>query len=172
MFRIIRNKYIDDLRKKGRYEELPDEQAMADDIFSNPESKLEFKDMLGKIEACLAKLKTIYREVYVLTKVAGHSLEEVAELLNVKTETAKNRRRISYKHMKMCLTKKKDVFDEGMKSIEFIPQLLQTHRADNVSESTMEPEDDFPSDQLIDSLVRDSYKRAPMMLKKSLMKFL
>jgi RNA polymerase sigma factor (sigma-70 family) len=100
MIRMIRNRYIDEIRKHGDDAELLEEDLPGG---GNPLGSSELEEAYSVIEKCLEKLSYIYKEVFILIKVENMSLADVAEMLGIKLETAKTRRRESYKHMDTCL---------------------------------------------------------------------
>lgn len=161
MFKIIHNKFIDEVRKRERSEGTVDIDSLAEVRNLNPNEKAQFKDILEEVEKCLARLKDIYREVFVLVKVAGFTLAEVAEMLGIDYENAKNRRRVAYKHMKICLTKKRgDLHDE-------ISPLIA--RQEDISFQDFSARYD-PFDRTIDALINESKNPAPEIIKLLLYK--
>ena len=61
----------------------------------DPHGALEASDALRRLDALLAELPEERREIFVLVEVAGFTAPEVAELLNVKLNTAYSRLRLA-----------------------------------------------------------------------------
>ena len=89
---IVRSVAIDMLRKRGRLAEVPLDDEIADglgvDITLRDVTVLEAVEM---IKRCIEKLHPNYAEILRLTAFYGHTIEEAADILGLKIDTARKR---------------------------------------------------------------------------------
>ena len=98
LFKIAHNTAIDQLRRRQLHT-VPLESADADEpdllaVLPNsgvetPEGTAERKDLASAIEAAVASLKPIYREVVVLRYQEGLAYDEIAEIADLPLGTVK-----------------------------------------------------------------------------------
>lgn len=103
MITMIRNRHIDTIRAKRTDDDLNTDDSIADNVTATPPEDAMIQEKLFIIEKCLQKMALIYREIFILIKIEGLSLKEISDLLEIKLETAKTRRRASYKQMDECV---------------------------------------------------------------------
>ncbi|MDW3648968.1 MAG: RNA polymerase sigma factor [Bacteroidia bacterium] len=87
VFRMIKNKCIDRLRKEkrnpiGTAEELPETASAAQAL-----STLEVKESKGQLMHIIQQLPELQREILILRNMEGCSIEEIAESLDMKINT-------------------------------------------------------------------------------------
>lgn len=87
-FRIMRNQFLNDLRKHRREDQLDDEDAKAvPDTAANQETALHISDL----QRALDQLPPERREALLLVGASGFSYEEAAEICGVAVGTMKSR---------------------------------------------------------------------------------
>jgi RNA polymerase sigma-70 factor (ECF subfamily) len=95
VYRIARNRCIDELRQQGRYDPLDDEDRVRVSFTANeppkPEDTVHW--MLVRLEVMIAidNLPQLQREALILFAEEGLSLKEIAEVVNVSVGTVKSR---------------------------------------------------------------------------------
>lgn len=103
MYGVARHKMIDYMRKWGRQNanEINDDELVTflADKSNNPEEALSAKD----IEQALATLPEKQRQVLLLTKIQGYSMQEAAQKLGMTETAAKVTAHRAYKKMKEWL---------------------------------------------------------------------
>jgi RNA polymerase sigma-70 factor (ECF subfamily) len=89
LFRILRNKFIDDARRHGRNAIPLDEVPPAETVFTE-----DFSDQVISVvtvRAAMARLAVAHREVLSLIDIAGLSYGEAADVLQVPSGTIMSR---------------------------------------------------------------------------------
>jgi len=107
LWRITRNAFLDDLRKKARRptSPLPDEIDRWDGAVSDPADVEYARVSLGEdIQKALLKLPVEFREAVVLCDVVGLSYEEIAGAVAVPIGTVRSRIHRGRKLMRNLLT--------------------------------------------------------------------
>jgi len=66
-------------------------EKQLEDGSDGPEALLLRKELSEQIEGALAQLPVVYRSLVVLRDVAGHSYDEIAEILGLPVGTVKSR---------------------------------------------------------------------------------
>lgn len=88
LFTIAHNKTMDFFRRsKQEYEYLDERHAVADDFVKEYEKKKK----LEKIEACIAQLPPLDRELVVLFHKEEHTYQEISEITGLPITTIKTR---------------------------------------------------------------------------------
>jgi RNA polymerase sigma-70 factor (ECF subfamily) len=82
LFRIARHTIIDNYRKDRSYDELSEELMDTDD-FNRADTRVKSADTLRIVRESLAKLPTRYRDILLLSYVAGLPHSEVARVLRM-----------------------------------------------------------------------------------------
>lgn len=82
LFSIARNITIDFLRKNKRITVLNNQQFTEADKRPLPEEMVVFKENSLELYNALGKLKESHREILILRKIKGMSIEETARILN------------------------------------------------------------------------------------------
>jgi RNA polymerase sigma-70 factor (ECF subfamily) len=99
VYRIVYNKAIDQLRRRGREEPLPEDQPdpPADQVapghgpsWSGPPDELLFSvETHAALEEALAQLPPVQRAVFTLREIEGHPAEEVGRILELPAGTVR-----------------------------------------------------------------------------------
>ena len=100
LHRIVYNKGIDLLRKRGRESTLPDEESMLlgphDDALTQspswsrpPDEILLGAETLAALDRALGELTPMQRTVFEMREVEGHTTDDVAEILDIPAGTVR-----------------------------------------------------------------------------------
>lgn len=99
VYRIVYNKAIDQLRRRGREQPLPEDQhdPPADRIapghgpsWSRPADELLFSaETHAALEEAMAELPPVQRAVFAMREIEGRSAEEVGRILELPTGTVR-----------------------------------------------------------------------------------
>lgn len=94
LYRIATNRCYDHLRQQGRWESVPLEEAVEEEIwppneFGDPVRQAEQHDLGQVIEEAIAGLPARYRAVVVLRYLEDMSYQEIAEALDLPMGTVK-----------------------------------------------------------------------------------
>jgi RNA polymerase sigma-70 factor (ECF subfamily) len=115
LFTLAHNCFIDHCRRvKSRPAGLVLEDADAADLLpaddaSRPDAKMEREEISHRYRAALATLPQEQRDVYLLHEESDLSLEEIANVTGVGTETAKSRLRYAVGKLKAALSVVEDL---------------------------------------------------------------
>ena len=115
LFTLAHNCFIDHCRRlKSRpagasVDEADAADLLATDDDSRPESALERAETTRRYRAALATLPQEQRDVYLLHEESDLSLEEIARVTGVGTETAKSRLRYAVGKLRTALAVEEDV---------------------------------------------------------------
>ena len=93
LWRITRNAFLDDVRKKQRRPtaELPDEDRSTIATAPAPEEVLAETRLSSEVQAALLSLPIEFREAVVMCDVVGLSYQEIAEAVEVPVGTVRSR---------------------------------------------------------------------------------
>jgi len=93
LWRITRNAFLDDVRKKKRRGEapLPDDDHLAAGTSPSPDEVLATVRLSDDVQAALLKLPYEFRESVVLCDVVGLTYEEIAGVIDVPVGTVRSR---------------------------------------------------------------------------------
>lgn len=93
LWRITRNAFLDDVRKKQRRPtaELPDEDRSTIATAAPPEEVLAETRLSAEVQAALLGLPIEFREAVVMCDVVGLSYQEIAEAAEVPVGTVRSR---------------------------------------------------------------------------------
>jgi RNA polymerase sigma-70 factor (ECF subfamily) len=89
LYQVARNEILMDHRSRKRRADLPEEGDVWDT--QTPLTLLEAKDGLARVEHCLARLKTEYREVILMREMEGLSYAEIASITQSTEPAVKSR---------------------------------------------------------------------------------
>jgi RNA polymerase sigma-70 factor (ECF subfamily) len=92
--RIALNKAFEYLRRQSRRSTMPVEGWFFDDLMSlgvSPEESVSARQDLGRVFACLARIKPKKRIAFLLRVVDGLSFEEIGQLVEASPETVAKR---------------------------------------------------------------------------------
>jgi RNA polymerase sigma-70 factor (ECF subfamily) len=106
LYTIARNRVIDYYRSagKGGFDESdlePDDLAAANGF--NPENHMQARQDCDRLKSAINELPPLQREAVLLKEEAGMSLQEIATLTGVNTETVKSRLRYAIKKLRQVL---------------------------------------------------------------------
>lgn len=91
MFRICRNLWIDEIRKK-KFDAGPMEPEMVERMMTfDGERQMAERALLANVSAAMAKLSEDQRSVLLLVGVEGHSYAEASEMLEIPVGTVMSR---------------------------------------------------------------------------------
>lgn len=116
LYHLAHNKLIDHYRKNKNYNKahVDDDGVDIDNAQANesdgPVFQLEEGVLLEKLKAILESLPDEQREAFLLKEEGGLSIEEIADVCEIKIETAKSRVRYAVNRIKNGLTA-----EEGIK---------------------------------------------------------
>ncbi|WP_246483828.1 RNA polymerase sigma factor [Heyndrickxia vini] len=82
LFTIARNVTLDDLRKRKPIMLFKDVFNSKKDKQPSPEEIVQIKETSQELVKALGEIKTSYREVIILRKIKGFSIEETSKILN------------------------------------------------------------------------------------------
>lgn len=88
IFRMTRNLFLDELRRRRPETSLDDATLLAEPL-PTPESRAILKDVAGRVRQTINSLSRRNREVLVLREIQGLSYGEIAEVLNTTPAYAK-----------------------------------------------------------------------------------
>ncbi len=103
LFSIARNATIDQHRRFKPVDSLSEQ--CGDDLVEpaqGPEDSNLRDERIRRVRHCLSRLPWHQREA-VLLREAGHSVKQLALLIEVKFETAKSRLKLAHQQLKQCL---------------------------------------------------------------------
>lgn len=80
---MVRNKSLDQLKRKGRQSSSIEEEFQHPSHYHHPEKQLEQKEALEKVKAQIALLPMNQRTVLELRELQGKSYQEIAEVLEM-----------------------------------------------------------------------------------------
>jgi len=69
------------------------------------EEQLETKEMQERVQGCIERLETEFKEVLILRDIQGFSYEEISDMLSIAQGTVKSRLYRAREYMKTCLLK-------------------------------------------------------------------
>ena len=109
IYRMAHNRLIDYYRKQkhgvpssyDEHEELLNREEMSDQI--SPQRQVAVEQQVNRLLEALAQLPEAQREAFLLKEETGLSVEEIAEMTNVKPETAKSRIRYAMNKIKQVV---------------------------------------------------------------------
>ncbi|MEZ5103997.1 MAG: RNA polymerase sigma-70 factor [Draconibacterium sp.] len=110
LFRAVRNKSIDYLRKKKRFLEIEIEKATeletlkASSAFFETTNPLELKELEQKIESAIEGLPDSCKAIFVLNRKEGLKYKEIAEKLNLSVNTVEVQMGRALKKLKVSLS--------------------------------------------------------------------
>ena len=113
LFRIAHNCFIDHCRRTAtRTETSGDGDSWETNIpapeHERPDTRAEHDETLARYRAALAALPQEQRDVFLLYEESGLSLEEIAAITAVGTETAKSRLRYAVAKLRAALARRPD----------------------------------------------------------------
>lgn len=107
LYTIARHRLVDLYREQGREDLEVDDSAGVKyamvRIQEQPENLLVIREDAARLIAGIEALPEMQREAVLLKQEAGMSLEEIAELTGVNTETVKSRLRYAVKKLKQVM---------------------------------------------------------------------
>jgi RNA polymerase sigma-70 factor, ECF subfamily len=114
LFHVARNCWLDALRARGRDVAWaatpiePDDAVLADPRARGPESLAIASSAGERLRDALAALPDAQREAFLLHEEAGLTIEELANVTGVGTETAKSRVRYALAKLRVALADQRD----------------------------------------------------------------
>ncbi len=106
LYTIARNRIIDYYRSAGKsgfdVDDVEPDSLDAGDQF-NPERHMQLQRDCDRLKAALLELPPVQREAVLLKEEAGMSLQEIATLTGVNTETVKSRLRYAIRKLRQVL---------------------------------------------------------------------
>lgn len=106
LYRLAHNRIVDHYRRGQTGATPADEDAIesaADEPFREPDNELDRRRLAREIMEQLALLPDAQREVFLLRHEAGLSLDDIAEVTGVDSETAKSRLRYALAKLRRAL---------------------------------------------------------------------
>jgi len=114
LYTLAHHRVIDHYRRQAAgvpisYDDDPDDtplvEQVADSETKQPDNELERRRQAQQLLALLCTLPEAQREAFLLREESGLSLEEIAAVTSVNTETAKSRLRYALAKLRLGLTK-------------------------------------------------------------------
>ncbi len=107
LYRMAMNRCIDYLRKKQ-------EHPMPEDVQNhfNTEHKIEEKDLLKIIQACLVRLKPKQKAVFILSDMEGFEIAEIAGILKTTQGRIRSNLHLARKNIRAMLQKEYQITEE------------------------------------------------------------
>jgi RNA polymerase sigma-70 factor (ECF subfamily) len=111
LYRLAHNRVVDHYRRNASsvplaFDNDPDEplfERVAEESFREPENELERRRLAKRLLDTLEQLPPVQREAFLLREEGELSLEEIAEITGVNTETAKSRVRYALAKLRQLL---------------------------------------------------------------------
>lgn len=104
LYHVARNCFIDYTRRNGRHARTTDiDPEQQPDGGELPDQLADRRLARERLDAALANLPAEQRDAFLLREEAGLSLEEIAAVTGVKTETAKSRLRYASRKLRMAI---------------------------------------------------------------------
>lgn len=92
LYRTARNLCLNRIPQRTRHQSIDEEDAVdLPDASAGPEERLDLQELQASVQAAVAQLPPLYRDVVALYYFADLSLQEVAEVLGLPEATVKTR---------------------------------------------------------------------------------
>lgn len=104
LYQVARNRLIDHYRRQSNRDEIPlPADTPASNNYDLPQHQAELHQQLSRLIQLIDALPAEQREAFILKEESGMSIDEIADITGVNTETAKSRLRYAVNKLRQGL---------------------------------------------------------------------